>query len=758
MKKAVVLAIIVIGITAMASQIVLVREFLTVFYGNELSVSFILAGWLIGGSLGSLFLGRFADKIIHKTAVFSACQIVLGFLFPAAVIAIRSIKIIFNINTGEIIPFFPMALSSFLILVFPCAVLGFMFTLACRLYDFKSYSGAAKIGEVYALESIGAIIGGIAASFVLIATLGSLYIMVILALVNCVSALILSFNQISYPGRRFLMTAEILIIIFFVLMWPSKGWSNIDEYSVNGQWRGYELLSSQNSIYGNVAVTKRGDQFSFFDNGLRLYTVPDRTMAEEAAHFALLEHPNPESLLLIGGGIGGLAEEAIKHPLDRITYVELDPLIIEMARRYLPEDYYGPLLDMRVSVKFTDGRYFVKTTDRKYDCVIVHLGDPYTAQINRYYTVEFFREVKHVLKKGGVLSFSVSSSENYINKELGDFLRSLYVTLKRIFADVKIIPGDTAYFIASDNNMLTYDYNILMERAGSRLLDLKYVREYYLVSKLSPRRISYMEDIVNSKGAVKINHDFRPISYYYDIIFWSSRFRDSLFSIMLKAATEARIWKIVSALYISMLVAALCITRRRKFFRESVMLTIMASGFTMMALQIIILLAFQILYGYLFYKLGLILTSFMIGLAIGAWVAVKTLLRFKNERRVFIIAQVVLCAYLLVLPLFFTVLSHSKQIALLWLGSNAAFPLFSISAGLIGGFQFALANKIYLVDEKKLGRTGGLSYGTDLLGSFAGAVLTGALLIPVLGIPKTCFFLVLTNLLVLAALERNYET
>ena len=113
MKKIMSLSVIVIGFTAMASQIVFIRELLVVFYGNELSIGFILASWLAGGAIGSGLLGRFADRVKFRLNLFLSCQIILSILLPLNILAIRLIKAALHINPGEIIPLSPMAITSF---------------------------------------------------------------------------------------------------------------------------------------------------------------------------------------------------------------------------------------------------------------------------------------------------------------------------------------------------------------------------------------------------------------------------------------------------------------------------------------------------------------------------------------------------------------------------------------------------------------------------------------------------------------------
>ncbi len=755
MKKGILFSIALIGFTAIVTQIIFMREFLVVFYGNEITIGFIFTGWFVTGMLGSWFLGRFSDRIQPKIAIFSLCQFGLSILLPLSILAIRLIKSILHLGSGEVIPALPMFLSAFIILLPVCLLLGFMFSLSSRIYDTKSHIIAAKIGMVYFLEAVGSIIGGLLVSFILIRLLNSFQIMAILSLLNITGALFLQTFSESKRTKPVFIAVFTISLIAVLLIWLFNGWDNLQQKSLKMQWRGYELLASENSIYGNIAVTKSRSQRSFFYNGVHLYTVPDQLTSEEAVHFALLEQPKPAKILLVGGGVGGLLEEVLKHPVKKVDYVELDPMIIRMAESYLPKEEYSFLRDRRVEVKNLDGRLFIKSTNNKYDCVIVHLGDPCTAQMNRYYTVEFFREVKRVLNEGGILSFALTSSESYISRQLKDFLKSIYSSLKEVFLDVKVIPGGTAYFLACDKpGLLTYDYKTLEERTKVRNLDIKYVREYYLFSKLSPQKINSTESALKPEKGVKANYDFRPVSYYYDMVFWTAHFKDSFLRKILESATESKIWKIVFSICSFILLFGLIKVRKKmELRRQALLLSIMTTGFTQMVMQVVILLSFQIIYGYVYYKLGLIITAFMAGLGMGSLWIIRIMPKLKKDLNLFIWAQLAICIYPLTLPIILRWLSNSSGTGISWLGSNVLFPFLPIIAGFIGGIQFPLANKIYLGNEKKeIGRVAGLSYGIDLFGSCLGALLTAIFLIPILGIPKTCQVTAIINFTVLILL------
>jgi spermidine synthase len=742
MKKTLSLSIIGVGFTALAGQIIFVREFLTSFSSDELSIGLVLASWLVTGALGSFLLGKFSDKIKPGYFIFWLAQMLLIFLLPAGIICIRCARQFLQMNPGQIIPFHLVSIASFLILLPLCAILGFMFSLSCKLYASETGSAAGSISRVYALESFGAMAGGLLVTFILVRSLNNLQIISILCLLNAGLGLLFVVSFRKFKPLCLVFNLIMIIALFF--SWWLAGPNKLDTYLLSKQWPGYHILASRNSLYGNIVLLKRGEDISFFENGVRLYTVPDRLSSEEAVHFTLLEHNAPGDILLIGGGSGGLLDEILKHPVRHVDYLELDALIVKMSKEFLAPEYSRVFKNPKISVINLDGRYFIKSQGKKYDCIIIHLGDPYTAQVNRFYTEEFFREAAGCLNKNGVISFYLNASESYINADMGNFLRSIYLTLSRQFLEIKVFPGEAAYFLASNSKgVLTYDYNLLMQRAKERNLDLKYVREYYLFSRLSSLKIDYLENLLLENRKIKINYDFRPSAYYYGIISWAGRFKDSLFLKVLKFTSAKIIW-----LVLSLWLIILMISKRIRRKKSLVLVSVMVAGFSQSAIQVILLFSFQIIYGYLFYKLGVIFTFFMMGLALGSWWMASIINKIRASLRAIMYVQLGIFIFSLFLPVTLYWLSSTGGQFVSWFGANIYFPAASLVSGLLGGLLFPLANKIYLDEtgRQEYGRVSALSYGFDLFGSCLGAAISAVFLIPLLGITQTCLVLALLNL------------
>ncbi|MCK5381331.1 MAG: hypothetical protein KAJ81_07655, partial [Candidatus Latescibacteria bacterium] len=405
-------------------------------------------------------------------------------------------------------------------------------------------------------------------------------------------------------------------------------------------WKGYDLVHAQNTVYGNIAVTRRLDQVSFFGNGLLMFTFPDYLYAEESVHFALLEHPDPRRVLLIGGGIGGGLEQALLHPsIQHVDYVELDPKVIELGRHYLPPGQAALLDDPRVSVHTMDGRRFVQTAQRGYDVVLIVLPAPFTIQLNRFYTLEFYRRVRKILNEGGVFSFGVVSSENYIGDELSDFLSSMYATLHQVFPDIVVVPGDTNHFIACVKaGLLTRDPSVLIHRLEARRMDLKYLNAYYLPYRMSFERQQYLRSRLSTAEGrpslpVRINRDFEPIGYYYDMVLWSTYFSPIFRKCFRFAAHLDLRWIALFCLGMLIVFVGVAWLRGRKvpLYRSSILLTVIVVGFSELAMEVIAILGFQAAYGHVYRQIGLIVASYMIGLAIGGGCSVRSLKRSGQE-------------------------------------------------------------------------------------------------------------------------------
>jgi spermidine synthase len=758
-----------IGFTAIIAQIVLMRELMVVFYGNEISLGLMLASWLLWTAIGSSLFGRLSRRLKPR-ALMAGLQVLISLTFPVTILAARTSRGAFQPIAGEILGPGPMFLTSLASLSVLCVLSGWSFAAGSRLYaDEMGTSIATGTGSVYLLEAAGSGLGGLLASLLFIRYLTSFEIAAVVALLNLLAAASLVIRAPSVRRAAMAALAAVFAFVVYPMVVP-----RLEAISLARLWQGFRLVVTRNSVYGNLAVVGTEGSRSLYENGLVVFTVPDREAAEEAVHFALLEHPSPRRLLLIGGGVAGGVAEALKHPsVERVDYVEIDPTILDLAGEYFRDEWTPARADPRVVIHNLDGRLFLKTTQSTFDVIIVHLPDPQTAQLNRFYTVEFFREAAQKLRPGGILSFQVTGAENYISAELAEFLRCLNQTLRRVFPEVAAIPGASIHFFAASRaEVLTTDPEVLTERLRARNLQTMYVREYYFPFRMMPDRMQDLESQMQPRADTPVNRDFAPIAYYFDVALWSSRFhqryRQWFESVARIRFSALMIWLVVAFSALTVLAwwwsrakvsggersdSSLPGERRQKI---AAAFCVAAMGFTLIGLEILLLLGFQAIYGYVYHQLALVIAAFMVGMAAGSWRGLRRLgeangqmseaLVTRTEIRGLTGLQIAAASSPLLLYLLFVSVAGVESPLGLFLVSQILFPALALLSGMLGGYQFPLASRIYFAGAEKSTRSPGTLYALDLLGAALGAVLLSAYLFPVFGFLKAALLMAAANL------------
>lgn len=736
-------------------QVLLIREFIINFQGNELSLGVILANWMLLMALGSWQLGKLADRLPRRITVFIVSQILVAVILPLEILFARSINMLVGIEPGQVVGLFPIFYHSLIVLA-PLGILhGFQFALGSRILSMDSRTPAVEVGKVYICEAVGTMIGGIMFTYLLVHYFHPLEIAVGIGLLSLVSALLLLQPEaIAWRSGKEWM-AKLLICLVVLTMGAglhSLVIGSIDalhDISARWQWTGHNLVYYQNSVYGNVSITQRGEQFNFYESGLPMFSVPNPDVAfnEEVIHFPLLHHPSPRKVLLIGGGIGGTLEQVLKHPVDEVHYAELDPLIIEAAMEYSPRSFLRALEDPRVSIEYADGRFFIKNVDETYDVVIVTLPSPSTLQLNRLCTRDFFIKVANILKPTGIFSTTVPSSETYLSREMVNLNKCLHGTLEEVFDSVLIIPGDYNILLASPGDqLLGQDIDTLCHRFDSRQLETKLLTTDYISYKLNPVRTERLLAPILTASKVPVNQDLHPIACHYSLALWNAMFHPGATGFF-HWVSQMRLWWFGIPCG---LLAFIALGRglRRKVAKPRLMpvaVAIITTGFAGMAFSIVLMLALQTLEGYLYQKIAIIIAAFMLGLALGGAYMNRIVYRLKKEVLALAKIELIIVAYSIFVALILVLIFAGVAKLPFLLPVEVFFSILNCAAGFLVGLEFPLANKIYLRASERVGQVAGSLYAADLFGGCVGAILASVFLVPILGVPQTCFVIAMLN-------------
>ena len=742
-------AVFVTGFAGIIAQIILLRELMVSVYGNELSIGIILANWLILEACGCFFLGRTIEKIKNKLRAFIILQIIFSLFFPASIYFARVFKQFIGAEAGEGLGIVPMFVSSFIIILPLSLSHGALFTFACRIYPMQvpakenssreKNRGACLIGSVYVYETIGAIAGGIAINF-LIQHFCSLTISFIIGLLNFFICLLLVqvFGKNFNGGNTSLKIMVWGCIAVFAVFGGNI--QRIHNLSIRQQWKGQNIINYENSIYGNVAVGRRGEQYTFYSNGIPIIAVPtpDVMFTEEFVHIPMLSHPKPEQVLIISGGAGGVINEVLKHGVKEVDYAELDPLLLKLVKKYSTGLTESELGDPRVNVEYVDGRLFTRTTGNKYDIILVGLSNPSDLQLNRLFTKEFFKEAGKRLNNGGILTITVPGSLVYLSEELSNLNGCILRTLQSVFKYVRIVPGDTNLYLASDSPaMLSAETDLMVKRLKERKLNLNLINDTYIQYKLDKQKLNRFLEAVNKKAG--INMDFLPLGFFYSVCYWNSLFSPYLKSVF-KILGGINLKKL-SILFCAALIVSLLFYQR---IRNMVFpFAIMSTGFSGMIFQLTLIFAFQAIYGYVYYRIAFLITAFMAGIAGGSFIIMHFMEKFRKNRLVFFRTELGITCFSVILPL---ILIYSGSRLTDGILLQLLFPVLCLVSGFLTGMEFPLANKIYLPVSKSISSSAGFLYGSDLIGGWFGGILGGVVLLPVMGLLGTCLTVTMLKL------------
>jgi len=785
MKKCFIFSLFILGFSSLIGQVILLRELMVSFYGNEFFLGLVLAVWLFWVALGSFWLAKLFKKIKDWLRIVLSCHLLVALFLPLLISLVRLAKT-WTPVVGQIPDLLPTLILAIFIPAPLCLILGLQFTATTKHLG----QLAQSVNRAYFIESIGFVLAGLFFSYFLV--LFNVWLAIsLLSFLNCLAVL---FILLTLPQRKYLffkIVGLVLIFVFAALSLPRVS-QPLDYQSQSWRFPKQNLIKVTNSPYGQLAVTQsiEVEQYNFYESGLWLASTQELPFNESLAHFTLLFHPQPKNILLIGHGFQGLIKEILKHQPEQVSYLELDPWLIKTVFAYLPSHLQETLQNQKVTILNQDGRYFLEqSAPEKFDLVLINLADPSTALLNRFYTQEFFEEIKNALNQSGIMATYLSFSPNYQNIDLINLEASIYQTLKKVFPEIIILPeeGTILFLAATSKDILTTNSGSLIERWSERNLQTKFINPQYLDYVLTNQRAETLDKILTEEKA-KINQDTWPISYAYNFLFWTNYFHPQLAD-FLRLFLKIEFWWLVALLLI-LSVSVLLFRpaslrgRRPKQSRgirsglprspngslamtdKILWLAMAVGGFSLMSVEILLIFAYQSFFGYLYYRLALLIALFMLGLTGGTWLGIKQL-RKKARRAPWarraqkislssvVLIHLFILGYLLLLYFFFW--TNLLAQVNLFFSRDIIFSLLAILVGGLVGLEFAYVNSLYQSQsqaKQKKAFHPGFIYSADLFGSFGGALLAALFLIPLLGVLQTLLILALINLLMIILLQK----
>jgi spermidine synthase len=666
--------VLVLGFVTLLGQVVLLREIGVAFHGSELAYVLGFGFWLCGTALGAAHRDD-RDPV-------AALRLAGWAVLPALVLA-RALRPLLGTVTGAE----PGLLRLLVGLALSLGPVGFLGGAAFRRIANARLATGSTLAHTYALECLGAAVGGLAATLLPAVGAPGLAGAWLVALAA---------SSVLTAGRRRVLAAVPIAIALAGLAMSSR----LDVLLT--RWTHPDLLATRDTPYGRLTLDGRDGQVAVFVDDALAYE-SQGTTAEEFAALAAVQRETPGAVLVLGGWVEDLAGELAPYRPSRILGVEVDGALPALA---------APYLRGRVATAdllFGDPRRLLPLAER-YDLLLSALPEPSTGRANRHYTAEFFARCAASLSDDGVLAIRLRTAENLWTPRQAHRAAAVHAALATAFTDIIVLPGADTVFLAS-NAPLERDAEVLAARFRRANPPTQFASAAWLTWRYTNDRTAQAERLLRQAN-VPANRDLRPTCYADAIMLDLARVVPGVGWRPLPDLSRW-LWLVLAALIVPAVLSRPRPALSRAWFAGY-------AGLAGMGLEIVIVLHDQTVRGVLYQDLGLLLTLFMVGLAAGALTG-QTYAQRPNQRWRW--------------PVLVAALSGWSCAMAFALERGASGLIFSGASLLVTGVLVAL---IFAAAAAAVRDDAGPVYAADVLGGGIGGVVTSLLLVPFAGLPVAC--------------------
>jgi len=430
------------GMTALAAEVIWTRHLSILFGATVYTFALILAVFLLGLGMGSSAGSVLGRALRAPRVALGVCQLLLcaGMGWTAY-------------SISEFLPYWPLDVTiesgpwvtlqldlirAVWTLLPPAILWGASFPLALAAAAGPKSDPGRLVGGLYAANTVGAIVGSLGASLILVVAIGSQRSEQSLVLVSAVSGLLMLgpmiLSRVQGAGFSFRKLAAGVLAALVVVGLIASVPAIPGEFVAYGRFlptrgAGTEVIYMGEGLTASVAVTRHPSGILNYHNAGKVQAssyVPDMRLQRMLGHLVTLAPENNESFLVIGLGAGVTAGAVSIDPrAERVVIAEIEPLVPEVVSEHFGDFNFNVVDNPKVDIHIDDGRHFLLTTDEKFDGITSDPLDPWVKGAAALYTEEFWQLAKSRLNPGGVVTVFVQlyeSTEEAVKSEIATFL------------------------------------------------------------------------------------------------------------------------------------------------------------------------------------------------------------------------------------------------------------------------------------------------------------------------------------------------
>jgi len=283
-------------------------------------------------------------------------------------------------------------------------LIGLEIPLVTRLND-EYEDLRVNISGVMEKDYFGALFGGLVFAFLALPYLGMTYTPIILGAINFLVASFLLWKFLFLVNKKKLLVAGFVLSGLFLSVLALFA-EPIIRYGEQKKYRDKVIYSKQ-TMHQKIVMTRWKDYYWLYINGQEQFsTFDEEKYHEPLVHPAMTIAHGRDRVLILGGGDGLALREVLKHEgVTSVTLVDMDPVMTGIASTHplLVEINRGSMKNGKVEIVNQDASEFLKNDSNLYSIVIIDLPDPDSIDLMHVYSENFYRLLKHHLRKGGIM-------------------------------------------------------------------------------------------------------------------------------------------------------------------------------------------------------------------------------------------------------------------------------------------------------------------------------------------------------------------
>lgn len=718
------------GFFSIGAQALLFRQFLWSLEGHDIAVGLFLACWLIWVAIGACIWRLIARIPVGSSRIWAIAPMAYVPAFALQFVLMLIIRQVGGSQAYMLLPLGRLLIWSFLVCAPVSLVTGLFFAQLCRwLSDLTRW----PITVAYVLESSGSLVGGMITTLLLAEGWSGPAVWLLL---SAVLAGLSAWALLMYEPRWSGWLVGLLAVVLVVGLASGLG-SYLDRFVQIANWSRIlppgAFEGSFGTAQGQYLYGSYKGQFVVVSNGHVVEGLPETEGQRLLAAVAVSQRPQASRYLVVGGGIGICTALLKLEGVGLVGLVRADPQYLSRLLGHIPADLR--VSDRRFLVVQQDIRAYLRKTQSLYDAVIIDPAGTINGANNRLYTKEFLELVKTRLAPEGLVVVVIPGGENVIGPELAYLGASVIGTLRQVFGNLWLLPGEQTVLLASDGPLVEdpsrLKDGLLMAKGSASLYPADGLASMIQKERVSQALATY--DQVTRYTGHLVNRDSRPISYLYGLLLSARHAGLPAIKLAQKAEHIGLALTFVPAVVLVLLWWAYLLqnrTRAEVAGRTSAGFVggfaVLSAGFVGICTVITLLSLHQSVFGSLYVYMGLVSGLFMAGLCLGA-IAMHALVRPMGSRWSFLGLVVV------------------HLLLLIWVARLTDMPdprlpilaVTFIAVGLCSGAYLPWAARLAENDRVEVGTTAARLQLLDHVGSAIGGLAGSLVLVPTLGLAKT---------------------